>query len=225
MSYNKVTEAPEDLRKLIDAFNAWPKFGKKGFERVQALVNQFNADLLAAYGAGGQKAAQKIQDRYTRLITDSIPPEIRAAFRLPGVFNAWMELQRLKVERLVLIDVVNAFNQFHDQDFHLEHGQQYPYRFRENGSITSASRVLDLFGVMSPERVRICLICGTIFWAKKSNAQTCSPACATKLGNLKRLKKDPKSRAKARVKEIVDRFNAGGDDFKEQEDGSWTMIR
>jgi hypothetical protein len=51
--------------------------------------------------------------------------------------------------------------------------------------VVTHSLIEPLLGI-DVARIRSCVICENIFWARRSNAETCQKACSDRLGNLKR---------------------------------------
>jgi hypothetical protein len=66
----------------------------------------------------------------------------------------------------------------------------------ENGK-RKITGLASLIGQFDDSRLRFCKICSRVFWAKKSNAETCSKRCADSLGNLKRLNEAEKQKEKS----------------------------
>lgn len=205
MPYEKRSSAPPDLQLLIDAFNALPRYAADNEQAVAELVNIAQSEIASAFTDKDIEKAERLDAIYNDQISSLIPNEIRQAFQESDrVYKAPDAIGRLFVEKMILTDTVRAFWRFRKpgipldrdlnwnvrrEEFVPEGSQMYPLQFRKDGTVTSASRVLRILDRISPERIRICEICETIFWAKKGNAWSCSPSCAIKLGNRKRLAK------------------------------------
>lgn len=204
MAYKSKKEAPPEVAVLIEAFNAIQSdgFGPSGNERV----NDLNRELGEKINSSPPEEWHALQVEYAKLIDEAVPPAIRAAFKFPdagGATNAMMDIRRLEDERITMFELINAWEETRTQDFALTHGPKYPFHFRPDGTVTSSSRVLEIFSRVPIDHMKWCKICGKFFWAKKTNAETCSPEHAVQWGNKKRSKA-VKDREKARA-ELMNR--------------------
>ena len=199
MAYRKLSEPPHDLKVLLEAFNALPAFKADREARAFRLA----AAITSEFAKEGVKLLRNepISTEFPHLKNQRaelyrlLGPEITAALRTDYLFTLKWEIELLEIEQFALIGIVLAYwEEDRSQPFTLTYqeangGLAIPFQFRPDGTLTTALKVLEVFGRMSPERVRLCKICDKIFWARKSNAWTCSPEHATELGNKKRSKK------------------------------------
>ncbi|CAN5590860.1 hypothetical protein BH18ACI3_BH18ACI3_06900 [soil metagenome] len=194
MGYEKVTEAPKDLKILIDAFNALPDDDAKVEAALNEVSLRYNGEFQATVEAKQYEKVPDVGEKYLKQLRKFLPKEAFSTLEHPGFLNAVFGIRRLLIERQVIKQLVYNFWERNEGGFHLK--GLGPLTFADDGTVVPVGRVLTLFSKISIERVRICQICDTIFWAKKSNAWSCSPGCATSLGNYKRLAKEKAAREK-----------------------------
>jgi len=184
MGRRKTSVALPEIATLIAAFNALPT--DEETELIVKSVDQRYWDEVKSKPIVGSPGAYVAPDDepFLEELRASFGPDVFAAIETPNLFTeAAKKIKLLIADRSVFRYMVEVF--------HSGMGHAVVFNstveFGADGLLKISGKIPKLFSRISPERIRICKIDAKIFWAKKSNAWTCSTGCATRLGNQKRL--------------------------------------
>ncbi len=186
MRYEKKSIPPPRLVPLIAAFNKLPPDDEVR-KIIEPINKSFHLEQQAAMKEERYEDLPKIDEKHIKRLQNAFKPEaIAPAVQAAGFMNAKFQIDLLMMERRVLRQIVNAYNDHRYQTFYMEDQAVLPIMFDADGTIRPAGVIFGIFSKTAPDRIRICEICKSFFWAKRSNAWSCSPECSNQLANLVR---------------------------------------
>ncbi|HEV2882846.1 MAG TPA: hypothetical protein VGX24_16340 [Pyrinomonadaceae bacterium] len=126
---------------------------------------------------------------------------------LPDVVMAFVgNYINIKSDRDNFIKFARALNEIRKGNREKTHFERFemiaiPYISKDNKiEITSNTVFFEAIKGIDPDRLRICEVCSHIFWAKRKDAETCSPNCLNVL-RQRRFRQQNKEQVNARRRE------------------------
>lgn len=200
-TYKKISEAPPELAAWIRAINSLPCNYSELERKISQLVEHYEFTLSNTFGIETKslddlfRVPNELLNRYEAKLRSLLPTEFAnnlfEGLGSKGFLEAAANFQLIPRYRSDLLSLLRLYEVSSEMPIWGLVDTRMSYRFNDDSTV--AVKIPGIIELIIRERIpvnriRKCLVCRCIYWAKKKNSETCGRTyCSNTLGNRKRL--------------------------------------